>query len=211
MKQKVLVYGYNSYARPFINENNEVHYVSFEDEIPDLSDFSYVVFTGGEDIDPFYYKEDAHPYTSFNIYRDKLEVALMSTCLKLKVPTVGICRGMQLQTIMNGGKLIQHISHHSRFHGVRTYKDEVIQVNSLHHQLCFPVGDYKVLAWTEFNPVRRVYPKFGTRDIPVDYQEPEAIWFPRTKCLGVQYHPEMMHEDTEGYKFFQQILKEYLA
>ena len=73
-----------------------------------------VVFTGGEDISSQLYAtpevwhgiEDEKDY---NVTRDASDFLLMDYCLDNNVPTLGICRGMQMMSVVSGAKMIQDI------------------------------------------------------------------------------------------------------
>jgi putative glutamine amidotransferase len=69
-----------------------------------------VVFTGGSDVDPDLYGEDAHPETfGINRLRDEAELALLAAALERDMPVLGICRGIQVLNVAMGGDLHQHV------------------------------------------------------------------------------------------------------
>ena len=208
----LLILGYEDYARPFLKDYN-VDITHAENFTGKVTDYHAVVFTGGADITPMLYNHKRHPNTSYDYRRDMIEAEIIKHCFNLKVPTIGICRGVQFQCVMNGGWLIQHIFHHRPFHAITTNKGETIQVNSLHHQLCVPVGYYHLLAWHDNYRMRVRYEGETEDSLPMDhnYREPEALWYPNTRCLGVQYHPERMDEESQGYKYFLNLVKEYIG
>lgn len=41
-------------------------------------------------------------------------------------------------------------------------------------------------------------------------KEPEAVWFINTDFLAVQYHPEYMNHDSDGWRYYQGLLEEYV-
>src|SRR5574344_1685246 len=73
-----------------------------------------VFFTGGEDVSPSLYGEKAHRTTFANKKRDIVEMEVFnlikdnSDILKL-----GVCRGSQFLTVMNGAKLVQNVNNHA--------------------------------------------------------------------------------------------------
>ena len=116
------------------------------------------------------------------------------------VPILGICRGMQLINVANGGTLYQDLNddrpdlcRHNYFspefprdrfsHGIEIAHETMLHdlfgrntvVNSLHHQGVDQLGDgLKVIAWSE-NGL------------------PEAIQsIDHELALGVQWHPEAL-------------------
>jgi len=81
------------------------------DETLDVLDA--VVFTGGSDLDPELYGEEAHPETSGVVrLRDDAELALLQAALERDMPVLGICRGIQVLNVAMGGDLEQHLDGH---------------------------------------------------------------------------------------------------
>lgn len=39
--------------------------------------------------------------------------------------------------------------------------------------------------------------------------EPEVVYYPDTKSLAVQCHPELMDSSSSGWQYFQSLLEEY--
>ena len=166
-----------------------------------------VVLTGGEDVDPGEYGAPMHPRCNPpHVQRDKCELAVARRARELGLPTLGICRGIQVINVALGGTLIQDIPserpsevrHDSeaerdvRVHDVHVEKDSLlaealgatdIQVNSYHHQA-----------------VDRVAP-----GIRVTARAPDGIieglesadddWW----MLAVQWHPEDLVEDARSW------------
>lgn len=196
MKKKkiLLVNGNPTYVNPF-SEHGNITYALDEVEQSDV-----VVFVGGEDVTPSIYGEDLHPTTSFNIERDELEQSVYGKALQYGKPMVGICRGSQFLTVMNGGKLHQNVAHHAMCGNHKMYISETnreIMVTSTHHQMMIPEGRYDMLAWA-FNRAFK------------EELEPEVVYYPDTRCLAVQYHPEYMPRNTAGWQYFQTLIKEYI-
>lgn len=69
-----------------------------------------LVLSGGPDLNPGRYGADPHPRTGIpNDSRDSWELALLAAALADDTPVLGICRGMQLLNIAQGGALTQHL------------------------------------------------------------------------------------------------------
>jgi len=69
-----------------------------------------LIIAGGADVDPSLYGEPAHPATGgIRPDRDAWELALLDAADAGGVPTLGICRGMQLMAVHAGGTLQQHL------------------------------------------------------------------------------------------------------
>lgn len=75
---------------------------------------SGVLIPGGDDIQPFFYGQEPSPETdlSQDLRRDLFEFAILDEIETTKTPLLGICRGMQLGNIWNGGSLNQHVPGH---------------------------------------------------------------------------------------------------
>lgn len=166
------------------------------DEVLDLLDG--LILAGGADIDPAAYGAEAHPMTLGTIpERDTFEIALARRALDRDLPLLGICRGMQLLNVAQGGTLDQHLPEsrghedHRRVLGTFDGSDHDVRLEpgslaaraageehhgtkSHHHQGIASVGErLKVTGW-------------AARD-----ELPEAIEMPdRRFVLGVQWHPE---------------------
>jgi gamma-glutamyl-gamma-aminobutyrate hydrolase PuuD len=70
-----------------------------------------LVLTGGPDVDPRRYGEAAHPSVyGVDAAADDFECALAEAALVRSVPTLAICRGIQVLNVARGGTLHQHIA-----------------------------------------------------------------------------------------------------
>lgn len=69
-----------------------------------------LVLAGGGDIDPSHYGNNGHE-TIYNLDqdRDQTEMALARLALQRRVPTLAICRGMQVVNVALGGTLHPHL------------------------------------------------------------------------------------------------------
>jgi GMP synthase-like glutamine amidotransferase len=203
--------------------------LEFTNNIRDLEDdpdnIALVVFTGGSDVSPSLYGRPAHPYTSSNKARDMEESEVFRIAKENNIPMAGICRGAQFLCVMGGGRLVQHLDgHNGGNHGVyATYPDggvREISVTSSHHQMQYPFDmpqeNYAVLAWgTEsratsyaFERTNIVEQSRASMDLA---SEPDVIFYPHIQALGAQYHPEWMSEDTDGFKYFTELVNHYLV
>lgn len=69
-----------------------------------------LVVCGGNDIEPSRYGAEPHQQTAgWRSERDTWELALLTAADAVGLPTLGICRGMQLMAVWAGGSLVQHL------------------------------------------------------------------------------------------------------
>ncbi len=69
-----------------------------------------LILAGGADIAPPRYAAEAHPLVQeARPDRDALELALARASAASGIPTLGICRGMQVMAVAAGGALRQHL------------------------------------------------------------------------------------------------------
>ena len=69
-----------------------------------------LVFSGGSDLDPAHYGQEAHEET-FGVMpdRDEAELGLLRGALERDMPVLAICRGIQILNVARGGDLLQHL------------------------------------------------------------------------------------------------------
>lgn len=174
---------------------------------PLLQKMDGILFSGGSDIDPYFYEE----YPKFGLgaiepKRDVHEVRLARKVLsEMTIPVLGICRGMQLLTVATGGKLYQDLAsqkpdginhsvpksiRHHGFHPVRIetssilydiFQGEELRVNSFHHQAVKELG--KGFKATMIAPDGIIE--------GMEWEEPNRF------VVAVQWHPEMMEAQVD--------------
>jgi putative glutamine amidotransferase len=75
-----------------------------------LDSLDGLILTGGKDIEPSRYGQDAHPETDEpRRDRDAWEDTLLRRAIEREIPFLGICRGAQMLNIARGGTLHQHL------------------------------------------------------------------------------------------------------
>ncbi|HEX5385072.1 MAG TPA: gamma-glutamyl-gamma-aminobutyrate hydrolase family protein [Gemmatimonadales bacterium] len=164
-----------------------------------------LLLTGGEDIDPSYYRAAASPHLeTVDAERDRFELALFAAAHARRLPILGICRGIQLVNVALGGTLWQDlpterpgpVAHDgasrtppaprdARIHAVRlaagsraarALGTERLEVNSLHHQAVrYLAPGLVATGWSDDGIVEAV-------------ESADEPWL-----LAVQWHPEEMH------------------
>src|SRR5215467_366634 len=82
-----------------------------DDEASDtVASLDGLLVTGGPDIDPARYGAMRHPRTQTPAtLRDAWDLAVTGHALRLGVPLLAICRGMQVLNVCRGGTLHQHL------------------------------------------------------------------------------------------------------
>lgn len=176
----------------------------------DLLKVKALILWGGEDISPKIYGESPK-YTNASALpseRDALEILLVQEAVRLGKPILGICRGAQLLCALHGGKLWQHVTNHAgRYHFIELKTGQKIETNSLHHQMMRPDKDAEILAQT---PVALARKKYSENEVAIDdtTPDPEIVWFPKFRALGVQGHPEYLPLKHELVRLTQQLFEE---
>jgi putative glutamine amidotransferase len=159
------------------------------DELLDLVDA--LILAGGSDIDPGSYGARPEPETRGTWpERDRFELALGTRALERDMPLLGICRGMEMINVIQGGTLKQHLGLELHRHTPGVFTDHRVQlapgslaervvggeqteVKSAHHQGLDEIGEGVVVS--------------GHADDGVV----EAIELPdRSFAVGVLWHPE---------------------
>lgn len=167
------------------------------ERVDSVKEADLVLFKGGEDVHPSFYNEEMHPLTHSNIQRDRYEKKIYEECVSLGKKMLGVCRGSQFLSVMNGGKLHQHIIGHGVTHPCYTIdKDgeegEISQITSSHHQ-CLDLDsvkdreDFRVLGFWFEDKTAKLVPEFAT--------------FPN--CLLIQSHPEYVCSEQGIIKGFE--------
>ena len=111
---------------------------------------------------------------------------------------------------MNEGLLVQHQNNPSFYHKIKTYDGKELEMTSTHHQAAFPFNlpkeNYKILGWTE-NMLD--FHQDGNQQEMHPEKECEVVYYPKTNCLGIQPHPEMMKIESEGVRWCQNLLLKF--
>lgn len=207
MKQiKVFVVGDMSrYITSFIKHN--FIYVD------NIEDANVIIFTGGEDVDPSLYHSERHKTTYSNINRDIFELKQFDKAMQStnKPLIIGICRGSQFLTVVNGGKLIQNVENHCRSHMVHTSDGRDFMVTSTHHQMHYPFDlpskSYRIMAWAK-TKLSSIY-EGDNIDPEKVFVEPEIVYFPKTRCLCIQGHPEMCNTTDPFVGYVNKLIKKF--
>lgn len=180
-----------------------------------------VLFTGGEDVDPGYYNENKGKFTGVNKSRDDKESRYMFYPEYTKnVPKLGICRGSQFLTVMSGASLIQHVNGHAigQLHPIiinGIYDNLVVDITSTHHQMMFPYSlpkdNYEIIGTSsKFLSNTYLNGNDKEKELPINFEECEIVYYKNTNSLCIQGHPEMAHCPDETKNICLDIIDHYL-
>jgi len=142
--------------------------------------------------------------------RDALEMALVRVAVTKKIPILGICRGAQLLCAMQGGSLWQHVQGHQHGQHELIFNGKSYVTNSCHHQMMIPPESAEVLAYAPLISKKKW--KDGKTDpiIVSEEKEPEIVFFPHIKAIGVQGHPEWLNSKDDLNIITNQLVGELL-
>jgi putative glutamine amidotransferase len=153
-----------------------------------------LVLTGGGDVDPAAYGEEAAPEVNgVNAVRDGSERALLEAALRVDMPVLAICRGCQVLNVELGGTLHQHlpdvIGHLAHRSAPYVFGD--VEVETEPGSLAARVfGDAPTVRCSHHQAIRDLgrglVSTARTTDGVVEAVELPSAAF----VLGVQWHPE---------------------
>ena len=175
-----------------------------------------VMILGGDDIDPAMYRQERQACTQPALrVRDEFEPMLIRLADEMRIPYLGICRGCQMLAVANGGTLMQSLPSTATCHDHKPYTehahcvhivpdtqlamafradarrgdtteasanaaDITIDVNSAHHQAIATIPScLRVAARADDGTIEAICGTDSTRF-----------------CVGVQWHPECLPDDT---------------
>ena len=196
----------------YLNEKYEV-IVHKTKDVKNPKDIDLVLFTGGEDVNPQYYNEQIGKHTHINNNRDEKEIDTFHRFRNHSF-LLGICRGSQLLTVLNKGKLIQHVEGHCRDHTM-IYGDLRYNITSSHHQMLYPFDlnkkDYELVAYSEYFQ-SNTYLNGDNEEIelPKNFLEPEIVYYKNTNALCIQGHPEWNHCEKRTSSMCLNLIDKYL-
>jgi putative glutamine amidotransferase len=195
-------------GQPLLVGRPPAHPAEAVEQLIDLADG--LLLTGGGDVDPAVYGEARENVAGDDPGADAFEMALIHAAAAARLPTLAICRGAQLLAVASGGRLAQApppTTGHTELTGLgpdailaarhpvtlaegsrlrRAFQGrETITVNTIHHHQIADPGELEVTATAPGGVIEAV--------------EPRTDW----ACLGVQWHPEKMHEREQRVLFAQ--------
>ncbi len=179
------------------------------DSVDVIADADILVFGGGADIGPELYDQEPHPRTHPNPYRDAYEVKYYREAVAANKQIVGVCRGAQLINVLNGGSMYQHVTGHTGSpHSILDLETNEMHIcNTVHHQMMRPPEGAKIVAVATQMGKKEYMEGNGIIVVTDDLEDPEVVWFPHTKSLCFQGHPEFGHAQTT--KYFYELIKRF--
>lgn len=158
-----------------------------------------VIIAGGGDVDPASYGQANLASKDTSVAADASELALARRARQRRMPTLAICRGIQVVNVAHGGTLHQDLADPTSSHGpISDDPDEVLAdrhtvevapgsrlaevlgagerlVNNIHHQAIDRLADgFRVTATAPDGVIEAI--------------EPDDDW----PLLAVQWHPEKL-------------------
>ncbi len=181
---------------------------------PLLDRLDGLIFAGGGDISPSLYQGEHHP----TIYlvdeeRDYFELALAKAVLVRSLPTLGICRGMQLLAVASGARLIPHLPEvygevvtHRLDHPRRPTEHSVqIRPESRLRQI-LGIAETTIVSWHHQAVSALPAPWHIAATAPDGLIE--AIEFSLHPWLiAVQWHPELSPAATPQHQLFRALVE----
>jgi len=178
-----------------------------------------LVLTGGDDVDPACYGQvrvDAGTGGEPDPARDRFELALARAAIARDLPTLAICRGLQIVNVACGGTLIQHLADHPQSpppdggdqdvadrdralaHPVRLVAGSrlarnhgaLTAVNSFHHQAVDRPGTGVSVVATSGDGVVEAIELDGA-----------------PRLVAVQWHPELLPDRPEHQALFGRLIR----
>ncbi|WP_312248597.1 gamma-glutamyl-gamma-aminobutyrate hydrolase family protein [Streptococcus parasuis] len=157
-----------------------------------------LVLTGGQNVEPIHYQEKLL-IDSSNYFpeRDRFELALIEAAHHQEKPIFGICRGMQLYNVAQGGSLHQEVlGHWQENTGNQPSQDLYFPIES---QLSQIYAQEPTVNSFHRQAINKLAPSLEITALSPDKQTIEAVKSTRDShtFLGVQWHPELLYGERE--------------
>lgn len=212
-------YPNNDYQRWVRTQDSTARFIQLYDQRYDridsiLATCDGLILTGGSDIAPdrFGADDSLAQCGKSNLRRDSIELLALHWSLENGIPTLGVCRGMQIINVGLGGDLILDIpsemksnihqqdsgdAHHMIF-ASKSFSEMVSSdsalTNSNHHQALDRLGNKVIpVAWSKDSIVEAIHVS--------DTSQHPFLW-------GVQWHPERMDQKSP---FARNLLEAFLV
>lgn len=157
-----------------------------------------LVLTGGQNVEPIHYQEKLL-IDSSNYFpeRDRFELALIEAAHHQEKPIFGICRGLQLYNVAQGGSLHQEVlGHWQENTGNQPSQDLYFPIES---QLSQIYAQEPTVNSFHRQAINKLAPSLEIIALSPDKQTIEAVQSTRDShtFLVVQWHPELLYGERE--------------
>ncbi len=187
----------------------------FESRINDyLEIINGLIITGGDfDVNPNLYGEkDINPKVTLKPSRTDFEFKITEMAMRKKIPVLGICGGQQLLNVILGGSLFQHIPDAYKTniaHEQKNPRDQASHwVNIITNSKLFSITKKGKMF---VNSAHHQSVKTISKNVVINATAPdgviEGIEFNELDfCLGIQWHPEFLIDDSD-IKIFSALIE----
>ena len=196
--------------------------LSFEDgNVKDIETCDGFILTGGIDIEPGLYggtEDYPNAPDQYQTERDRFEEQIYRHAMKHSIPVLGICRGLQLVNVLEGGGLVQDLGKENKQHK-KEEVDKEHEIAVVKNSLLFDITRQAV------GRVNSAHHQGIVEDVLSDVFMPNAYSFDEEKyiegfefrekdgrpfLLCVQWHPERMKDKDEN-PFSKGIKEKFIA
>lgn len=157
-----------------------IHLVSPDDPTPNLEGVAGLLLSGGGDVNPKYWDEEAHPKAQIDDERDAMELDLIKAAWEKGIPILGICRGEQILNVALGGSMVQDIPDHFgcdpsvHQHGTPDTPEVRHTVSVTHNS--------------------RLFQLLGAASVPVNSRHHQAVKDLAPDLRAVAFHPQTLKD-----------------
>ena len=175
---------------------------------------SGILFTGGHDVSPSLYGEEALSCVSCCEARDNLETIVLRKAIEKNMPALGICRGIQFINAALGGTLYQDLptqfSSDTEHHQMPPYDIPVHTVDIISDTPLYQCLDKSVIRVNSYHhqAVKKTAPCLKPMAVSEDGLI-EGLYMPDHRFLwAIQWHPEFSYKtDDNSMKIFEAFIE----
>ena len=154
-----------------------------------------IIFSGGGPITKNLGKLKFNKDNSINSNRDIIETKLYKICKKKNIPLLGVCRGMQVINLLEGGKIHKIRNHVSKIHNLKLKKKFIKEY----------ILPKKVNSFHEYG-IKRQFLGKKLEEIGLVNNYVEVFKHEKKKIYGIMWHPERKFSQNKiGFQFIKQI------
>jgi putative glutamine amidotransferase len=193
---------------------DEIEVIELSYKTNNLNDLNLcdgLVLSGGVDIMPENIEYENAP-NQFNPSRDSFERAVLSKALLLKIPILGICRGLQLINLHFGGTLILDLGpknlSHKKFETDNIHQIEVDEKSKLFEIVSAKKGEVNSAHHQAINQLANCL-NTSAKSTDGVIEAVEIADKNKPFLIAVQWHPERMQNQESA--FTKNIREAFLA